>query len=426
MPLQFFTDPTYRENFFLYFPQVIPSLVIDFIALFVLIAIFFSGMIAPIAGLSVYIERRLSAKMQSRIGCNRLGPEGILQILADGIKLITKEDFMPKGADPFLFKIAPFFVMVGAFVSFAVIPFSSLFVLADLHVGVVFLLALSSVVVIGIMLAGWSSNNKWSILGSLRSAAQIVSYEIPLGLALLIPVLITGSMNLQEIGAFQKGGVNHWLIFFAGPFTIVAFFVYFISAIAEVNRTPFDLPEAESELVSGFHTEYSGIRWGLFFIGEYTNMFLISCIAVTIFLGGYHKSIANIPFVWITVYFSFFLLLHVLTFIPGMCKKMISGDSFLDVMMKNEPKALSRTSKMLCALISLFISVFLHRYHDESALIQTLVFISKSYFLVLIIMWLRWSLPRYRIDQLMDLCWKNLIPLSFLCVCGTMIWMVIT
>lgn len=425
MLLEFITNSAFRQNLYAYFPSVVPEVVLDFMVLFGLVSMFFGLVIAPIAGLSTYIERRLSAKIQSRIGCNRLGPEGILQLIADGIKLITKEDFMPKGADGFLFRFAPYMVMMGAFVSFSVIPFSNMFVLADIHVGVLFLLALSSIVVIGIMLAGWSSNNKWSLLGSLRSAAQIVSYEVPLGLSLLIPVIITGSMNLQDVNHFQRSGAQDWIIFYAGPFTVVAFFIYFISALAEVNRTPFDLPEAESELVSGFHTEYSGIRWGLFFIGEYANMFLISAIAVTMFLGGYQKSMLNTPFVWIMLYFSMFMTMHIVLFVPAVIAGWFKGDSLLTVMSNHEPKPLPIFLKVVCAVLALGVSIVFYQFHETSSLIQFTTFIAKSYFLVLVIMWLRWSLPRYRIDQLMDLCWKKLTPASFVCVCATLIWVVL-
>ncbi|MCB1197615.1 MAG: NADH-quinone oxidoreductase subunit H [Deltaproteobacteria bacterium] len=425
MSVQYLADAAYREEVLLFFSRVIPGQVIEAITLFATVAVFFSLMVTPIAAISVYIERRLSAKMQSRIGCNRLGPEGIFQMVADGIKMISKEDFMPQGADAFLFKFAPYLVMVGAFVSFACIPFSKQLLLADINIGVVYLLALSSIVVIGIMLAGWSSNNKWSLLGSLRSAAQIVSYEIPLGMSLLIPVIITGSLNLQEINQFQSGGIHNWLVFYALPFTVPAFVIYFISALAEVNRTPFDLPEAESELVSGFHTEYSGIRWGLFFIGEYHNMFLISCIAVTAFLGGYQKSAANFPFVIVSLFFMFFITFHILTFLPKLGFSLFQGKNILDMLMFHHPKPMRRWLRIVCLILAVVVSILFYINHAHSNMIQVVTFISKAYFLVLFIMWLRWSLPRYRIDQLMDLCWKKLIPISFICLCGVLVWVVL-
>ena len=406
-------------------PSVLTSDMIHGMLLFGKISLFFGLFITPIAGFSVYIERRLSAKMQSRIGCHRLGPEGILQLVADGIKMLCKEDLYPRGSDVVLFKFAPYLVMIGAFTSFACIPFGDHVVMANIDVGIVYLLGLSSLVVVGIMLAGWSSNNKWSLLGSLRSAAQIISYEIPLGLTLLVPVIITGSMNLQAINHFQSGGVSKWLVFYAGPFTIIAFVIYFISALAEVNRTPFDLPEAESELVSGFHTEYSGMRWGLFFVGEYANMFLVSCIAVTLFLGGYQRSMVNIAFVGLTCFFIIFLLLQIFLFLPTYVSELWKGQSLLDVLMKTPPQKRSNAFKVMCLGGAFVLASLMYRYHLDYHWIQVFVFVSKAYFLVLVMMWLRWSLPRYRMDQLMDLCWKKCIPISFVCICGTLIWMVV-
>ena len=214
-------------------------------------------------------------------------------------------------------------------------------------------MAVSSVVVIGVIMAGWASNSKWSLLGSLRSAAQIVSYEIPVGLSILVVIMVVQTLNMQEIVDQQNSGLHSWLIF-RTPFSFIAFFVFFISAIAEVNRTPFDLPEAESELVAGFHTEYSGMRFALFFIAEYANMFAVCAIAVTLFLGGWQGVLPGID---------------ILGGLPG--------------------------------------------------------FIFKTLFLVFVMMWIRWTLPRLRVDQLMNLCWKYLIPISFFNILGIGIWMLV-
>ncbi len=380
--------------------------------------------VSPLAGLSTYIERRVSARIQSRQGCNRLGPEGLMQFLADGIKLITKEDIRPHGSDGFLFRFAPYLVVMGAFASFACIPFSGWFLISDIDLGLMYILALSSVIVIGIMLAGWSSNNKWSILGALRSAAQMVSYEIPLGLALIIPVLITGSLNLRVINDFQAGGVGNWLVFYAGPFTMLAFVIFCVASLAEVNRAPFDLPEAESELVSGYHTEYSGIRWGMFFVAEYAEMFLVSCIAVSCFLGGYQASIWNIPFIWLVIYYALHMLLTFAGYWPQIVQGLWQGRGLLSLLMTTRPWKKPGWLSTIVLLCALLLSVLIHM-RSAQPWAQMIIFISKSYFFVFMMMWIRWSVPRYRVDQLMDLCWKKFVPLNFVCILATSIWMVL-
>lgn len=298
----------------------------------------------------VLAERKVAARFQNRTGPMRVGPWGTLQTLADGIKLIFKEDYIPPQGDKILFMLAPYVIFACSFAVFAAIPFGQDILVSDFNIGIFYIMAISSVIVMGVIMAGWSSNSKWSLLGSLRSAAQIVSYEIPLGLSILTIVMLVGSLSMREIVASQDGGIFTWLIF-RSPFTFIAFFIFFISAIAEVNRTPFDLPEAESEIVAGFHTEYSGMRFALFFIAEYANMFAVSAIGVTLFLGGYEGILPGYDF---------------LGGLPG--------------------------------------------------------FVLKSLGLVFIMMWLRWTLPRLRVDQLMNLCWKYFIPISFFNIFGTGIW----
>ena len=299
----------------------------------------------------VLAERKVAARFQNRTGPMRVGPWGTLQTLADGIKLIFKEDFIPPQGDKLLFLLAPYIIFACSFAVFAAIPFGDgIPIPGDFNIGIFYIMAISSVIVMGVIMAGWSSNSKWSLLGSLRSAAQIVSYEIPLGLSILTIVMLVESLSMTDIVNSQSNGIFSWLIF-RTPFTFIAFFIFFISAIAEVNRTPFDLPEAESEIVAGFHTEYSGMRFALFFIAEYANMFAVSAIAVTLFLGGWEGVLPGYD---------------ILGGFPG--------------------------------------------------------FVIKTLALVFLMMWLRWTLPRLRVDQLMNLCWKYFIPIAFFNILGTGIW----
>src|SRR5579884_4039535 len=315
------------------------------------------GFVLPIAGITTWVERRIMGRMQSRIGPNRTGPIGFLQWLADGIKNLLKEDIVPKAADAPLFKLAPYIVMTGFVGTFAALPFSSALIVADLNVGILYVTAVTALVVVGILMAGWASNNKWSLLGGVRSAAQIVSYEIPAGLSIFPIVLLTGSLSMQTIIARQGWAPWAWNLF-ENPFTFLAFFVFFISALAEGNRTPFDLPEAESELVAGFATEYSGMRYTFFFMAEWGNLFLIGALMATLFLGGWR-------FPHVTDNVVVMNLLELITF---------------------------------------------------NVKVLAVVFVS---------MWIRGTLPRVRIDQLMSLCWKYLVPISFVDMVGTAVWMAI-
>ena len=314
------------------------------------------GFVLPIAGITTWVERRIMGRMQSRIGPNRVGPAGFLQWLADGIKNMLKEDIVPTAADGPLFRFAPYVVMTGFVGTFAVLPFTSALIIADLNVGILYVTSVTALVVVGILMAGWASNNKWSLLGGIRSAAQIVSYEIPAGLSIFPIVLLTGSLSMQDIIKAQGAGPYSWFLF-ANPFTFLAFFVFFVSALAEGNRTPFDLPEAESELVAGFATEYSGMRNLLFFMAEWGNLYVIGAIVTTLFLGGWH-----IPFT-----FENPIVQHGLE----------------------------------------FATFFLKAYGVG----------------VLVPIWLRWTLPRIRVDQMMAMCWKYLVPIAFVNLLGTAAWM---
>ena len=246
--------------------------------------------------IAVYAERKISAFMQDRLGPMgqgvglHAGKWGILQTAADALKLLTKEDIIPATADKKLFVMAPFILFTASFVAFAALPFNEYLVAANFNIGLFYIIAMGSVGVIGIILAGYSSNNKWSLYGAMRSAAQIVSYEIPAGLSLITVIMLSGSLAFKDIVAAQTGTtlavLPNWFIF-DNPFTFIAFWLFFIAGLAEVNRTPFDLPEAESELVAGFHTEYSGMRWAFFFLTEYANMFIVAGVASLVFLGGW-------------------------------------------------------------------------------------------------------------------------------------------
>jgi NADH-quinone oxidoreductase subunit H len=315
------------------------------------------GFVLNVAGITTWLERRVWARMQNRVGPNRVGPQGVLQWLADGIKLIMKEDIVPTAADARLFRLAPYVVVMGFLTAFVVIPFGSHLVVADMNVGIVFVTAVTALVVVGILMAGWSSNNKWSLIGGIRSAAQIVSYEIPAGLSIMPIVLLSGTLSLQGIIAQQGWAPQNWFIFH-NPFNFVAFVIFFTSALAEGNRTPFDLPEAESELVSGFVTEYSGVRYLMFFLVEWGNLYVIGALATTLFLGGWQ--------------------------IPPVTDRPV-----------------------------------------PRALLEFVTFFVKSYGLALVAMWVRATLPRVRVDQLMAMCWKYFVPISFVNVLGVAVWMVI-
>ena len=316
---------------------------------YVLVVAFFAflmlSFIMTVAGVTSWLERRVWARIQSRVGPNRVGPQGALQWLADGIKNIMKEDIVPLAADAPLFKGAPYLAMMGFFGAFAVVPFTEHMIVADINIGVLYVSAVTALVVVGILMAGWSSNNKWALLGGIRSAAQIISYEIPAALAILTIVLFTGTLSMQGIIREQGWAPWNWFLF-DNPFTFVAFFLFFISALAEGNRTPFDLPEAESELVAGAFTEYSGLRSLLFFLVEWGNLYLIGAICTSLFLGG-----------WQVPHFT--------------------ENGFV------------------------------------LGLVQFLTFFLKAYFMVFVAMWIRATLPRVRVDQLMTLCWKYLVPVAF-------------
>jgi len=318
-------------------------------------------LVLPFTLVAVWLERKVSAHMQDRLGPMRVGWHGWLQTIADLIKLIQKEDIIAADNDKILFNIAPVLVFAGSYAAFAAIPLTSIFIGSNIDLGIFFIIGISGLVVAGILMAGWSSNNKYSLLGAMRSAAQIISYEIPTILVVLALVMITGTMNLRTLSEMQTGYFWNWMIFGGPdigiakfifiPLMFASFIIIYLSTLAEVNRTPFDIPEAESELVSGYHTEYSGMKFAMFFLAEYANMFAVSAIVSALFFGGYQSpfgylgNLFNIP--WLIPIEQFFW------------------------------------------------------------------FVSKGVFFVFVQMRLRWTLPRLRVDQLMALCWKYLIPIAF-------------
>lgn len=328
--------------------------------------------VMPAGGFATYIERKVAADFQERIGPDRVGPLGLLQFISDGIKMALKEDTIPAHADRFIFNLAPSLVMAGSLGAFAAVPFAYYVIGADLNIGLFYILAIGSLVSLGILLGAWASDNKWSLLGGMRAAAQIISYEIPLGVALLSVVTITGTLSMKEIvmsQAWPSGEAGHFWLIFYNPFMFVNFFVYFIAALAECNRTPFDLPEAESELVSGFNTEFSGMRFGIFALAEFADIIMFACVATAIFLGGWHLPFFNVE--------------------------------HLDFSMKLGSLSLAPIVK-IAAMMG--------------------IFLAKAAVLIFIVMWIRWTLPRLRVDQLMNLCWKYLIPIGFFNLVGTAVW----
>lgn len=298
--------------------------------------------------LLVYMERKVAAFMQLRLGPNRVGWKGTLQTLADTIKLLFKEGFSPDASDKFLFNFAPILVIVVAMLLLAPIPFAKGFQIFDINIGVFYVSAVSSIGVIGILMAGWSSNNKYSLLGAMRSGAQIVSYELSAGLSLVAIVALSGSMSFTKIVESQADG---WWIFKGHIPALIAFVIFIIAGTAELNRAPFDFAEAESELTAGFHTEYTGMRFAMFFLAEYINMFIMAAVGATLFLGG-----------WMPLHFGNLSgFNHVMDFIP-----------------------------------------------------HIVWFLGKTFFLIFVLMWFRWTFPRLRIDQLLTLEWKYLMPISLL------------
>jgi NADH-quinone oxidoreductase subunit H len=319
-----------------------------------------TGWISFVGLLSIWLERKISAHIQCRLGPMEVGPHGALQTVADGVKLLAKEDLIPDDADRLLFALAPILAFAGTIVGFAVVPFGPDLIVADLDIGLYYLAAVGSLEAVGVVAAGWASNNKWSLFGSVRAATQVVSYEIPMGLSFVTVAVIAGTLSIRGIVEEQNGWIWNWFLF-RNPFMWVAFVIYYIASLAECKRAPFDLPEAESELVSGFHTEYSGMRFAIFFLAEYAQMYAVSALGAVLFLGGWYTGIGP-----------------------------------LDEAVRDN--ALARN------------------------LLGFGVISSKAFLLVCVQMWLRWTLPRLRLDQMMHLCLKVLLPIGMVVLMGSTLW----
>lgn len=350
-----------------------------------------------VAGYIVLVERKVLADFQVRLGPMRVGPHGLLQPIADALKLLLKEDIIPTNADQAIFWFAPVISTFTGLTAFAVLPFSQKIFVADVNVGLLVVSAMSAVGILGLILGGWSSNSHYSLLGALRSAAQLVSYEVALSFALLSGVMVAGTLSMQGIVRAQlERGV--WFVFDNYGFMIVPFAIYIIAATAETNRAPFDLPEAESELVAGFHTEYSGFRWALYFLAEYANIFVVSSVAVTLFWGGWLRPFPSVAWLRIPLDVAFPVVLFV-----G------SGAMTLPLIKKlkdpTQQKVLMGAAMLLVLLAVPFI-IF------NAAIIGIFWFLLKVSTIIYLMIWFRGTFPRFRYDQLMNIGWKIAIPVG--------------
>jgi len=389
------------------------------------ILLIFLGISLAVMGM-VWLERKILAHMQVRLGPMRVGPHGLLQPIADSLKLLLKEDIIPENADKLVFWLAPLMVVIAAFTVFIVIPFGPTHAVTDMNIGILFMLGVSSLGVLGIIMAGWASNSHYPLMGSLRSSAQMVSYEIAMGLAVVSAVLMTsfnagGSGTLSMIGIVQAQAAQHvWFVFKFFPLGLIALFVFAVAMVAETNRAPFDLPEAESELVAGFHTEYSGFRWSLFFLAEYTAMLAVSSIAVTLWLGGWmrpfpswHGPAITIPGFWEhaapfgAVDFAFSL-------VPAACLFVVAAFAAIGTLrmpkhplMKIQKGGLGGVALVLAGIgLVLLIPPVRDRIQD------IFWFVAKVAVFMYLYIWYRGTFPRYRFDQLMKLGWKVMLPMG--------------
>lgn len=445
-----------------------------FVVAFILI-----NFVAVFAGVCTYAERKVAGRIQARVGPYVVGPYGLLQWVADALKLLLKEDIVPEKADRVLFRLAPLVVFGGSFVCWVALPFGPDLSPALLNIGILYIIAFGSSVVLGILMAGWSSGNKWALFGAMRSAAQIVSYEIPAGLTILAIVLVVGSLNMHDltraqvtgapfVGGDWHGGILSWHLFRYLPFSAIAAIVLYTCALAETNRVPFDIPEAESELVAGYHTEYTGFRFSVFFLAEYANMFVVSAVVVTLFLGGWLPPFGKLfdDYVYDTrVVVSGTLPAprggkvptldskdgwrirrvkknvivevyegplgkekkpklverHVIPLQKGGVRKVfeLREDRARQLILRGDKVRLEE-GRMVSGI---WLGALLGDWGPAVRVVEGVTwFMLKSLFLVFVMMWIRWTIPRYRVDQLMDLCWKRLTPLAFINLVAIGVW----
>jgi NADH-quinone oxidoreductase subunit H len=369
------------------------------------------GVLPLLAGYVVLMERKVMADMQARLGPMRVGPHGLLQPIADALKLLIKEDIIPESADKLVFWFAPVISVTAAMLAYSALAIGPVFQIAELNIGLLFIVAVSSMGIFGIILGGWASNSHYSLLGALRSTAQMISYETAAGLALVGGVLLAGTLSTQKIVQAQQGGT--WFVFVAP----IGFFLYLVASIAETNRAPFDLPEAESELVAGYMTEYSGFRWAVYFLAEYANMIVVASIATTLFLGGWLRPFQGTP--W----------LDFLDFFPPLFFLGVAGYCFYRTPKQPEPiqSAVMALFGGLCFLLAAAMALpFVPQYAGlKAGLHGAFWFLLKVSLYIYSFMWIRFTFPRFRFDQLMKLGWYFMIPLSIVNVLGLGVYKVL-
>ncbi len=355
------------------------------------------GVVPLAVAYTVLLERKVLADMQVRLGPMRVGPHGLLQTLADAVKLLLKEDLIPAASNKGMFRFAPVISFFTAATSLAVIPFSRVFHVVDVNVGLLVISALSSVGILGIILGGWSSNSHYSLLGSLRGGAQLISYEVALSLALVSGVMAAGTLSMTGIVESQlHQGV--WFAFGNYGLMFVPFMVYFISSIAETNRAPFDLPEAESELVAGYFTEYSGFRYAIYFLAEYTAMFVVGSVAVTVFWGGWLRPFPNVA--WLAIPLDYGGPLAVFAATGALCLYLV----------KQQPIKAYAVAMVVVGLAFFGIAIAYLIPAFNAPAVPVFWFLLKLFVALYVMIWLRGTFPRYRYDQLMNIGWKVMIP----------------